>query len=188
MISKSGLLFIEPQNAASVVPVIDDLTRRMTAAYRAARPGYPKFCGVHTCVCGAMSEGHNFAVAVEAHQHVTAGLEAHLDVVDGVARHEAEGLRRLPEAGDVVLALAQLAHHGPGARAALEAQGQREVQFVAAVGEAHDAAARQRGRHVEAVLAQAHRPVGLRCDRGALLPTDGEPATQRGRCVVSRST
>ena len=60
MISKSGLLFIEPQNAASVVPVIDDLTRRMTAAYRAARPGYPKFCGVHTCVCGAMSEGHNY--------------------------------------------------------------------------------------------------------------------------------
>lgn len=38
MVSGDGLLFIEPPGPASEEPVIDRLTRRMTAAFRAARP------------------------------------------------------------------------------------------------------------------------------------------------------
>jgi hypothetical protein len=38
MISDKGLLFIEPEEPASVAPLIDHFTRQMTAAYRAAEP------------------------------------------------------------------------------------------------------------------------------------------------------
>ena len=54
MISDKDLLFIEPQTPASSAPVIDLLTRRMTAAYRLAERG-PQYMGWHDCICGAMS-------------------------------------------------------------------------------------------------------------------------------------
>ena len=48
-----GLLFIEPQREASPVPLVDDATKRMTAALRSAQHGYR---GIHTCRCGAQSD------------------------------------------------------------------------------------------------------------------------------------
>ena len=54
MISDNDLLFIEPKTPASSAPVIDSLTRRMTAAYRFAKPG-AHYMGWHDCICGAMS-------------------------------------------------------------------------------------------------------------------------------------
>jgi hypothetical protein len=71
MITNKGLLFIEPTQPASKEPVIDGLTRRMTAALNgsvggtndgwqgAFRPG-GGWRGVHTCVCGVNSSNRNF--------------------------------------------------------------------------------------------------------------------------------
>lgn len=55
MISDQGLLYIEPGQAASPAPVIDEITRRMCAAFREARHSEYAYAGVHECVCGAHS-------------------------------------------------------------------------------------------------------------------------------------
>lgn len=60
MISVVDLLFIEPREPASASPVIDALTRRMTAAYRAAQPGRAVYGGVHHCVCGEASTNQDY--------------------------------------------------------------------------------------------------------------------------------
>jgi HEAT repeat protein len=60
MISDKDLLFIEPQAPASSAPLIDSLTRRMTAAYRFAQPSSYHFCGVHQCICGACSSSCDY--------------------------------------------------------------------------------------------------------------------------------
>src|SRR5262245_66240633 len=52
--SVRGLLFIEPSQAASPSPVIDEITRRMCAAFRKARHS-GHWCGVHECMCGEQS-------------------------------------------------------------------------------------------------------------------------------------
>jgi hypothetical protein len=50
------LLFIEPKNLPTEEPVIDDLTLRMIGALRkATQPDYA-YCGLHNCVCGALSD------------------------------------------------------------------------------------------------------------------------------------
>lgn len=55
MISDDGLLWIEPANEATPVPVIDRLTRKMCAAFRNLRP-FAASGGVHVCICGAMCD------------------------------------------------------------------------------------------------------------------------------------
>jgi hypothetical protein len=54
------LLFIEPKRSASSEPLIDDLTRKITAAYREAEPSEYHYGGVHTCVCGASSSSFDY--------------------------------------------------------------------------------------------------------------------------------
>ena len=54
------LLFIEPTQPASSTPVLDEMTRRMTAALRAATPGPNAWLGIHECICGAGSTNHNY--------------------------------------------------------------------------------------------------------------------------------
>lgn len=70
------LLFIEPENAPSEEPVIDVLTKKMTASFRKAKKGaikdYSKigheykfieddgWMGFHNCFCGAKSGGQDF--------------------------------------------------------------------------------------------------------------------------------
>lgn len=56
MIDPDALLMIEPRRAAAAEPVVDALTRRMTAAWRARRAGAFACAGVHFCVCGAASD------------------------------------------------------------------------------------------------------------------------------------
>jgi hypothetical protein len=52
-----GLLMIEPRGAASAKPLLDALTRRMTAAWRAHPIDESRaFRGWHTCCCGARSD------------------------------------------------------------------------------------------------------------------------------------
>lgn len=49
------LMFIGPRNKPAEHPLIDELTMKMTGALRkSAEPGY-RYCGVHVCVCGAVS-------------------------------------------------------------------------------------------------------------------------------------
>ena len=54
------LLFIEPTQPASAIPLIDELTRKMAAAFRAATPSADSWLGVHECVCGVASMNHNY--------------------------------------------------------------------------------------------------------------------------------
>jgi HEAT repeat len=55
-----NLLYIEPQTAASSAPLIDSLTRRMTAAYRLARQSDGLWMGFHTCICGVNSSTRDY--------------------------------------------------------------------------------------------------------------------------------
>ena len=58
---KKKLLFIEPIHSASSTPIVDHITRRMAAAFRAARPDTEGFyLGLHKCVCGAYSTNFNY--------------------------------------------------------------------------------------------------------------------------------
>ncbi len=59
MINKSGLLFIEPSAKTSGSPVIDRVTKKMTAAFRLATRG-PGYRGFHVCSCGATSSNCNY--------------------------------------------------------------------------------------------------------------------------------
>jgi hypothetical protein len=62
MISRKGLLFIEPIHPASSTPIVDHLTRRMAAAFRLARADDGFYLGFHKCVCGAYSTNHNYTL------------------------------------------------------------------------------------------------------------------------------
>jgi hypothetical protein len=56
---REGLLFIEPSSPASEEPLIDAVTRKMVAAYRASsRPEYVS-CGFHWCTCGTASKAYD---------------------------------------------------------------------------------------------------------------------------------
>lgn len=58
------LLYIEPKDPKSTQPIVDDLTRQLTAAYRRSQAGILEdgqvvdvvSMGWHTCICGAKSD------------------------------------------------------------------------------------------------------------------------------------
>lgn len=56
MKDSSGIMMIEPSSKASAVPVIDELTRKMTAVWHHRRESEYAYRGFHTCVCGATSD------------------------------------------------------------------------------------------------------------------------------------
>ena len=56
------LLYIEPSENVSEVPVIDAATRKMTAAFHRATPGIA-YRGYHTCRCGANSSNCDYTLA-----------------------------------------------------------------------------------------------------------------------------
>jgi hypothetical protein len=58
--SPRRLLFIEPRQPASPTPVIDQITRRMSAAFRQATNSEYACGGYHRCICGVLSEDHDF--------------------------------------------------------------------------------------------------------------------------------
>lgn len=60
MRSAKALLFIEPQQSALSMPLIDRLTRRMTAAYRSAEQSSGGWCGTHECICGVRSTSRDY--------------------------------------------------------------------------------------------------------------------------------
>lgn len=62
MVSDKGVLYIEPSKNISTDPVIDTLTRKMTAALRKATRDPRSWRGWHTCACGANSVNHDFVL------------------------------------------------------------------------------------------------------------------------------
>ncbi len=56
METNEGILMIEPRGKFSVEPVIDKLTRKMTAAWRKARHAEDGYRGFHICECGTFSD------------------------------------------------------------------------------------------------------------------------------------
>jgi len=61
MITDRGILYVEPSAATSAEPVIDELTRKMVAAYRKGQSG-TRWRGWHTCACGAHSDNTDYTL------------------------------------------------------------------------------------------------------------------------------
>ena len=77
------LLFIEPKQAPTA-PIVDDYTRRVTAAWRARVDGRARFRGQHSCTgagCSATSGNGT---------HKVVGLETNSLAIHYVACHRAE--------------------------------------------------------------------------------------------------
>lgn len=94
------LLFIEPSDRPSTEPLIDDLTRRMQAAWNARVSPNSGFRGVHTCRCGEQSDNKNHTVhAADGTALVTNSLCVHYLMYhrDEVPESELEKVRQLPE-------------------------------------------------------------------------------------------
>lgn len=56
MIDAKGLLMIEPSSQTSQYPVIDQLTKKMVAAWRSRKISDFSFRGFHRCNCGVISD------------------------------------------------------------------------------------------------------------------------------------
>jgi hypothetical protein len=63
--SAGRLLYITPSRRASQEPVIDEITRKMTAAFRTAEPTGVVWRGFHVCACGAQSSNTDWYVPGE---------------------------------------------------------------------------------------------------------------------------
>ena len=57
-----NLLYIEPSSPGTEKPLVDTLTRKMAAALRASKPDDIVYCGIHECICGALSECYDFVL------------------------------------------------------------------------------------------------------------------------------
>lgn len=79
---REPLLFINPSSPASDEPVIDALTRKMVAAYRAAGRDDILYCGFHWCVCGTASKNYDSIL--------TSGMRTNSLCVHYLAHHREE--------------------------------------------------------------------------------------------------
>ena len=61
MITDKGILYIEPSAKVSAKPLVDELTRKMTAAFRFGKPA-ARFRGCHVCACGVWSGNCDFTL------------------------------------------------------------------------------------------------------------------------------
>lgn len=77
------ILFIEPRLNAET-PIIDSITRRVTAAWRNRLTGSGRFRGVHTCT------GQDGAVSDNAAEHLIGGFESNSLCIHYVACHRSE--------------------------------------------------------------------------------------------------
>lgn len=83
MVDPNGLLMIEPKTQAGE-PVIDALTRTVTALLRSASEG-EKWLGWHECICGARSGAVDLWVHIGGKKYLTNSLAVHY-----AARHRRE--------------------------------------------------------------------------------------------------
>lgn len=75
MVDPNGFLMIEPKNQANK-PVIDDLTRSVSALLRTAGIGQ-SWLGWHECICGACSGGDDLWVEIAGKEYRTNSLAVH---------------------------------------------------------------------------------------------------------------
>lgn len=68
------LLYLNPEGDISAEPVTDELTGKITAAFRASVENGIRWRGVHMCVCGACSTNTDYILPS---QHQTNSLAAH---------------------------------------------------------------------------------------------------------------
>jgi hypothetical protein len=61
MITSEGILYMEPSKNTSPKPLIDEATKKMTAALRQGVPG-ARWRGVHQCACGAHSSNCDYTL------------------------------------------------------------------------------------------------------------------------------
>jgi hypothetical protein len=59
MVNPEEFLFIEPKQPPAAEPIIDELTRQVTAAWRATKPSEYGYRGFHVCECGVASDSHD---------------------------------------------------------------------------------------------------------------------------------
>jgi len=87
------LLMIVPATPAGPVPIIDDLTRRMTAAWRTQQNSGYGWRGSHVCICGVWSDSHDHYVG----EYLTNSLCVHYLAYhrDAVPLEEVEKVRAL---------------------------------------------------------------------------------------------
>lgn len=56
MKTSDGILMVEPSATITPTPLIDELTRKMTAAWRQCRDSEHGYRGFHVCTCGVFSD------------------------------------------------------------------------------------------------------------------------------------
>ncbi len=71
----TGIMMIEPKGKASSQPVVDEATRKMTAAWRQARHSDYGYRGFHMCNCGACSDNKDHWVGAD--EKMTNSLAIH---------------------------------------------------------------------------------------------------------------
>ncbi len=62
MKTSKGLMMLRPSSETSEHPTIDQLTRQMVAAFRAATKSEYRLRGVHRCACGVWSDNRHYWV------------------------------------------------------------------------------------------------------------------------------
>lgn len=77
MKTEDGILMIEPAGEASSTPLIDELTRKMTAAWRKQRDSDIAYRGMHFCKCGAISDNKDHYIGGDAGAILTNSLCVH---------------------------------------------------------------------------------------------------------------
>ena len=65
MIDPNGILMSEPSRQVSSNPVIDELTRKMTAAWRQRQESDHGYRGTHGCRCGVASDNRDHFIGSE---------------------------------------------------------------------------------------------------------------------------
>ena len=96
MKTNDGILMIEPSVKTTAAPLIDELTRKMTAAWRRRCDSEHSYRGVHFCACGAMSDNKDHWVSGGG--LLTNSLCIHYLAFhrDDISREELDKVRALP--------------------------------------------------------------------------------------------
>lgn len=88
---------IEPTRAPSTTPVIDELTRKMTAAWHERHNSDHGYRGFHVCECGVFSDNKDHWIDADADRLLTNSLCIHYLAFhrDDVPQEELEKVRAL---------------------------------------------------------------------------------------------
>ncbi len=74
---RKSLLMINPTAQISAQPLVDELTRKMTAAWRNCRTNPDGYLGFHTCACGAESDNKDHWIRYQGGEGLTNSLCIH---------------------------------------------------------------------------------------------------------------